>query len=171
MQMVKKSALIVVAVWLAIILFMPKSEIYYTVEKQLSKKDITLNEKSIEEGLFTLTLYDVTVYVKGIALANIERVDFFTLLFYSALDVEGLRVDEVLHTKVPRLTKEATFRHHLFSPATISIDANGSFGEIDGLFHVMDKQLRIDFVKMNEINMIQSQLQKGEKGWFYENSF
>ena len=171
MQMVKKSALIVVAVWFAIIIFMPKSEIYYTVEKQLNKKDITLNEKSIEEGLFMLSLHDVTVYVKGIALANIERVDFFTLLFYSSLELEGLRVDEVLHAKVPRLTKEATFRHSLFSPTTISIDANGSFGVVEGAFNLMDNQLHINFVETNEISMIQAQLQKGEKGWFYESSF
>jgi uncharacterized membrane protein len=80
MQMVKKSVLIFLMLWFAILLFMPKAELYYTIEKSLAKQDIKLNEKSIEEGPFSLTLKDVTVYVKGIALAKIEELDFFTLL-------------------------------------------------------------------------------------------
>lgn len=169
--MVKKSAYIVIGVWLAIIAFMPKSELYYTVEEQLSKKEITLNEKSIDEGFFTLTLHDVTIYVKGIALANIEKIDFFTLLFYTSLDISELKVDEVLHAKVPKLTKEATFSHNLFSPTTISIDANGSVGVIDGTYDLIDKQVHLDFVDPKEIDMVKASLKKGEKGWFYENSF
>ena len=91
MQMVKKSALIFLMLWFSILLFMPKAELYYTIEQSLAKQDIKLNEKSIEEGLFSLTLKDVTVYVKGIALANIEELDFFTLLFYSSLEVTNLK--------------------------------------------------------------------------------
>jgi len=171
MQMVKKSALIILAIWFSILLFMPKTELYYTLEKTLANQDIKLNEKSIDEGLFSLTLKDVTIYVKGIALANIEELDFFTVLFYSSLDVVNLQVDEALHSKVPALTKEASFTHNLFSPLTLSVDANGSFGIIEGEIKMLNKEVRIDFVKVGDMSMIQSYLTKDEKGWFYEKSF
>lgn len=171
MQMVKKSALIFLAIWFGVLLFMPKAELYYTLEKTLAEQDIKLNEKSIDEGLFSLTLKDVTVYVKGIALANIEELDFFTVLFYSSLDVYNLEVDEALHSKVPALTKEASFTHSIFTPLTVSIDANGTFGKVEGEMNIMDKEVHIDFVKAGDISMIQPYLKKGEKGWFYEKSF
>jgi len=171
MQMVKKGALIFLAIWFSVLLFMPKTELYYTLEKTLAKQDIKLNEKSIDEGLFSLTLKDVTVYVKGIALAHIEELDFFTLLFYSSLTVDKLEVDEALHAKVPALTKEASFTHSIFSPLSLSVDANGSFGAIDGEIKLMNKELRIDFVELGDTSMIQSYLTKDEKGWFYEKSF
>jgi len=171
MQMVKKSALIILAVWFSILLFMPKTELYYTFEKTLANQDIKLNEKSIDEGLFSLTLKDVTIYVKGIALANIEELDFFTVLFYSSLDVVNLQVDEALHSKVPALTKEASFTHNLLSPLILSVDANGSFGTIEGEIKMLNKEVRIDFVKVGDMSMIQSYLTKDEKGWFYEKSF
>jgi len=171
MQMVKKSALILLAIWFSVIVFMPKTELYYTLEKTLAKQDIKLNEKSIDEGLFSLTLKDVTVYVKGIALANIEELDFFTVLFYSSVDVVNLQVDEALHAKVPALTKEASFTHSLLSPLTLSVDANGSFGTIEGDIKLLNKEVRIDFVKVGDMSMIQPYLTKDEKGWFYEKSF
>ena len=171
MQMVKKSVLIFLMLWFAILLFMPKAELYYTIEKSLAKQDIKLNEKSIEEGLFSLTLKDVTVYVKGIALANIEELDFFTLLFYSSLEVNNLKVDEALHAKVPAATKEASFTHSVLTPFSVSIDANGSFGAIEGKVNIVNKDVRIDFVEVGDISMIQSLLTKDEKGWFYEKSF
>ena len=171
MQMVKKSALIILAIWFSILLFMPKTELYYTLEKTLANQDIKLNEKSIDEGLFSLTLKDVTIYVKGIALANIEELDFFTVLFYSSLDVVNLQVDEALHSKVPALTKEASFTHNLLSPLILSVDANGSFGIIEGEIKMLNKEVRIDFVKVGDMSMIQSYLTKDEKGWFYEKSF
>lgn len=171
MQMVKKSALIFLAIWFSVLLFMPKAELYYTLEKTLAKKDIKLNEKSIDEGIFSLTVKDVTVYVKGIALANIEELDFFTILFYSSLDIVNLQVDEALHAKVPATTKEAHVTSSIISPFSLSVDANGSFGTIEGGINMMDKEVRIEFVEVGDISMIQAYLTKDEKGWFYEKSF
>lgn len=171
MQMVKKSALIFLMVWFSILLFMPKAELYYTIEEELAKQDIKLNEKSIEEGLFSLTIKDVTVYVKGVALANIEELDFFTILFYSSLEVNNLKVDEALHTKVPAITKKTSFTHNILTLLSVSIDANGSFGVLDGEINMVNKDMHIDFVDVGDISMIKSLLMKDEKGWFYEKSF
>jgi len=171
MQMVKKSIGIIFAVWFTLLLFMPKEEMYYKVEKILAAQDITLNEKRIEEGIFSLRVKDVTVYVKGVALAHIDEIDFFTLLVYNTLRVDNLVVDEVLHSKVPAQTKEAVLTYHMLSPLRVSVDANGSFGYAEGSIDLGSKQVHIDFIKAKEIEMIKPFLKKGEKGWFYEKSF
>ncbi len=171
MQMVKKSIGIIVAIWFTLLLFMPKEEMYYAVEKQLAKQDITLNEKGISEGLFSLKIKDVTVYVKGIALANIEEIDFFSLLFYNRIHLSNLLVDEVLQAQVPTETKEAVLVYHVFSPLRATLDANGSFGEAKGSVDLVHKHMHIDFVKPKKIQMLKPYLKKGSKGWFYEKSF
>ena len=171
MQMVKKSIGILFALWFTLLLFMPKEEMYYTVEKRLAAQDITLNEKSIDEGLFSFTLKDVTVYVKGIALAKIEKIDFFTLLAYNTLRLDNIVVDEVLHSKIPRKTEKAILTYQMFDPLNISIDANGSFGYAKGSIYLVDKKLHVDFVKPKEIGIVKPLLKKGKKGWFYEKSF
>jgi uncharacterized membrane protein len=171
MQMVKKVSLIFLGVWLALLLFMPKAELYYTLEKKLETKDIRLNEKSIDEGLFSLSVTEVTVYVKGIALAKIEELNFFTLLFYNSVSIDNLIVDEALHAKVPALTQQAHIVHSILTPLTLTVDANGSFGKIVGDIDVQERKIHIDFVETKDISMIQSSLTKSEKGWIYEKSF
>jgi len=171
MQMVKKIVLAFFALWLTVLFFMPKAELYYSVEKVLAKQDIKLNEKSIEEGLFSLSVKKVTIYVKGIPLINIEELNFFTLLFYSSLSIEDLIVDEALHSKIPAFTKEGLVKHQLFSPMSLALDANGSFGQIVGNVDLMQGTVHIDFVDTKDISMIQPSLTKGEKGWVYEKSF
>lgn len=171
MQMVKKGAVLFGAIWFVVLIFMPKAEFYYAAEKKLLTQDIRLNEGSIEEGLFSLHIKDVTIYVKGIALAHIEELDFFTVLFYNSLEIMQLEVDDALHAKVPPTTKEAKISQHIFSPFRLTLDANGSFGVLEGEGNLLDKEVHIDFVEVKEIGMIQNYLQKNEKGWFYEKSF
>ncbi len=169
--MVKKSLFIAVILWFSILAFIPKAELYYSIEKKLQAQDVKLNEKSIEEGLFSLTLKDVTVHVKGIAIANIEEIKFFSVLFYSTLEIHNLQTDESLHTQVPALMKDANFVHTITSPLSISIDANGSFGLINGEIGIKDKKIHIDFIETKDMNMLKPMLTKNKKGWFYEKSF
>jgi len=171
MQMVKKTIVIIFVAWFAILLLMPKEEMYYKMEKFLATQDIKLNEKSIEEGLFSLEVKDITVYVKGIALAHIDEIDFFTLLIYNVFNVNKVIVDEVLQSKLPAKTEKVSFKYTVFSPSSVSIDANGTFGSAEGILTLDEKKLHLDFIETQEIEILKPFLEKNEKGWFYEKSF
>ena len=74
MQMVKRSIIVFVITWIAIIVLMPKQELYYKLEEELAKHEIILNEEEIDEGLFSLKLKQVTVFFKGIDVATITDI-------------------------------------------------------------------------------------------------
>ena len=171
MQMVKKIFIILFITWFALLVFMPKQEIYYALEKELAKQEIEINEQSIKEGLFSLTLKQVSVYVKGIKVATIENLDFLTLLFYTKIELDSLLLDDSLKAMAPQQTDKALLSYTLFSPMSASIHAEGSFGMIEGNVDLKEQKLHIDFVETKEIEMIRSQLKKDEKGWSYETSF
>ena len=171
MQMVKKIFIALFITWFGLLLFMPKQEIYYKLEKELEKQEIEINEKSMEEGLFSLTLKQASVYVKGIPVATIEELRFFTLLFYTKVELETFLLDDSLKAMAPQQTDKATLTHSLISPLDASIYAEGSFGGIEGSIDLKERKLHLDFNETKEIEMIRSQLKKGEKGWYYETSF
>jgi len=171
MQMVKNTLLPLLVAYIAFLIFMPKAELYFLLEKELEKNDITLNEKSIDEGWFTLNVNEITVYVKGVQVANIEELNYFTLFFYNTIELRMLKVDDLLKSKVPTKTTELELIHSIFSPLTVAIDANGSFGVIEGEFHLGDNVVHLDFIEEKEINMILPLLKKDEKGRYYEKSF
>ena len=171
MQMVKKILLPLLVGYVAFLIFMPKTELYYMLEDELAKNDITLNEKSIEEGWFSLTVKEITLYAKGVQVATIEELSYFTLFFYNTAELRMLEVDDLLKSKVPAKTTELVLTHNLFSPLTVGIDANGTFGVIEGELQLGDNTVHLNFVEEKEIDMILPLLKKDEKGRYYEKSF
>jgi len=171
MQMVKKIIFVLLIVWLGFLIFMPKTSLYNTLQAQLAKKDIKINEKSIEEGLFSLKLKDVTVYVKGIDLIHIDKIDLFTLLFYNSVTIDNIIVDDVLHTSVPEHIVRVKAVYSLIKPWYVKLDTNGSFGVAKGKIKLKKKKVHLDLLEVNKIDKIKSILKKNEKGWFYEKTF
>lgn len=171
MQMVKNALIVLLLVWLGVLGFMPKQELYYTLEEALAKQEIALNEKKINEGLFGLTLEKVSVYVKGIKVATIKELDIFTLLFYTRVELHTLHVDDSLKQMVPQKTKEASLSHSILAPTQLKVEAQGSFGVMMGQVDLLERRVHLDFNESKELHMLGSGLKKGEKGWAYETSF
>jgi hypothetical protein len=171
MQMVKKSFIVLLVTWFAILLLMPKQEFYYKLEEELAKQEIIFNEGKMKEGFFSLNLEQVTVYFKGIPVATIEEVNLFTLLFYSTVELQALHVDDSLKTMVPQETQKALIRHSIIAPLELFVDASGSFGAVTGNIDLSERTVRLDFNESKNIEMLKPQLKKEEKGWVYETSF
>ena len=171
MQMVKKGGIALMVVWFAILVLMPKQEFYYKLEEVLAKQEIELNEEKMDEGWFSLDLYRVTVYFKGIPVATIEEMELCTLLFYSSLELQGLHMDDSLKRMVPQETQKALLSHTILSPMKVSVEAQGSFGGMTGTIDLHARQVHLDFNESTNIEMLKPQLTKGEKGWTYETSF
>lgn len=171
MQMVKKIAMVLFLIWFTLIFFMPKEEIYFSLEKELVKHDIALNEESRTEGIFSLRLKNVTVYVKGIPLATVEELDFFTLFFYSSISFERLMIDESLKSMTPTEIEKLLISHAFWMPLSLSIEAEGSSVESTGKVNLKNRTLHMDINDSKPLEMFKSKLKQGEKGWYYETSF
>ena len=171
MQMVKKTAIVLLLIWFVLILFMPKEETYFSLEQEFAKNDIVLNEESRNEGVFSLSLKNVTVYVKGIPLATIENLDLFTLLFYTSVHFETLMIDESLRSMTPTNIESLHISQMIWEPLDLSVKAEGSFGESKGSIDLDKRMLRMDFNDTKTLGMLKSKLKQGEKGWYYETSF
>lgn len=171
MSMVKYILTLSVVIWLAFLVLMPKQELYYKLEETLLSQEVALNEEEIEESFFRLSLKNVSVYVKGINVANIEEVNLFTLLFYSCVEVKGLKMDDSLKTMVPQETEKAVLRHSVIAPFSVSVEALGSFGSMAGKIDLNARKVYLDFNESKKLEMLKPQLKKSEKGWVYETSF
>ncbi len=171
MQMVKKFFILLLVLWFALLLFMPKQALYYKLEEFLLKNEIKINEKSIEEGLFSLTLYESKVYVKGIKLGTVEKIEFFTLLFYTQVELHTLLLDESLKNMAPTEIDELKLTHAIWNPLNISLDSQGLFGNVSGYVSLVEPHIRLDFNETKSIETFKGSLKQDEKGWFYETTF
>ena len=171
MQMVKKILLILVAAWVAFILFMPKQNLYFKLEERLDKEDIHINETHIKEGLFNLKIDDASIYIKGINLIQIKNSTFFSLLFYSQVQLEEIRVDQSLSSMIPHKIQKILLTYTIISPQHLSLSGEGEFGRCKGDIDLVKHTIHLDFTELNTTKSLKSYLKKGEEGWYYETTF
>jgi len=171
MQMVKNIFITFIVFCFAFLVFMPKQELYFTLEKELAKQDIEINEESLKETVFGLTAKNVTFYFKGIKVATAQEIDIYTLFFYSRAKVITLKVDESLRALVPQEIENTRFVHSMLSPFIVRIKIRGTFGLAEGTMNLKTRKVHIDFTDPKNIVSIRSQLKKDEQGLYYETSF
>lgn len=167
MQMVKKTLLIFLVVWLGVVWFTPHRELYYKVETELEKQGVRINEATIEESIFGLEIHGAEIYFKDARIATVEEIDIRTLLFYQSLTLVGLETDSLIGINVDK----ASVVHSLLSPLSVTLDGNGSMGVVTGAVDLSEQKVRLDFIEAKDISKIRSQLKKDAQGWYYENSF
>ncbi|HHB94453.1 MAG TPA: hypothetical protein ENK88_04840, partial [Campylobacterales bacterium] len=85
MQMVKKIIGGFFLLLIFLVIFAPKQQIYYLLEKELAKNDIVISNEKFSDNLLGLSISDADIYVKGIKMAHIKSVDLDIFLLYNKL--------------------------------------------------------------------------------------
>ena len=171
MQMVKKVFLTVLLVWIALIVMMPKQELYYKLEQELKNEGLVISGEVIDEGWFSLALEHPGIYYKGIKVATAEELSLFTLLVYSKASLSGLKIDSSLKRYAPEQIDEAVITHTVITPTEVGIQTSGIFGEASGMADLDERSLTLTFDEKKGLGMLSSKLKQGEEGWIYETSF
>lgn len=169
MQMVKKIAILFLVVPLLILLFMPKKELYYLLEKRLSAQNIVISGEVLEENLLGLTVKHPTIYFGGAPMATADEISLWTLLAYTKANFKGLHIAEGLPTEIRIETLDAT--HALFAPFDISVLGQSSLGEIEGAVALQERKIQLDIAEGGRNMALAKYLKKSEKGWTYESRF
>ena len=171
MQMVKKILLFLLFVWVGVVILMPKTELYYLLEKKLAQQGIKLNEERMSEGLFSLHIEGLDVYVQGIKVAQIKEADVLTLLVYNRIKLKDVTLDPLLKEKLPQHIDEVSLRHWIFAPTSIKLKAEDKWGEIDGKVSLLHKKVSLEMQDGNQTLPWQQVFAKDAKGLHYEISF
>lgn len=171
MQMVKKISVILLLSWGAIILLAPKKELYYLLEHRLKKQGIVLAHESLGEYPFGLNAKKADLYLEGLKLGEIERLSFWTLLFYTQMDLKSFRPStQIRGLPIPRL-RHMRVGYGLWAPGQLSVEAEGDFGVAKGTVDLRERKIRLRLVKVGDIQNIRNFLKKDSKGWRYERKY
>ncbi len=166
--MVKKILLIIAVVIFSLMIFAPKRELYYLLEEQLLKYDVVISNEDIDEGLFLLHIKHPDIYVKGIELAKIEKIDIIPLLLYSRVVAKGITTDRSLKKLMPVKVTTLKIVYQILNPKRVSISVVGDFGKADGYLYIDEGRVRLYISEPADIAKLKRLLRKDDKGWYYE---
>ncbi len=169
MQMVRNILIILLLLPLAVMIFMPKKELYYLMEHKLKEQNIVISGETLKEGLLSLTIENPVVYIGGAPLAKAEKITLWSLLVYTRLDARELLVAEGLPAELKFQSVGA--RYSIVSPTNIYLEGLGSLGTIEGNVDLLDRTVQIVIPEDAEVAALSKYLKKGDKGWVYESKF
>ncbi len=174
MQMVKKLTVTIFSsfiILLALLIFAPKEQLYYKLEKELEKNGIVISDEKFTDTILGVKIEDANVYVKGINVAHIKLIDLKIFFLLNRLTIDSVTTDKSIQNFVPKNINHAKAVFSILKPYKISIDANGSFGEISGGVYLNMNKIFIRVPKPKDISAFRGFLKRDAKGLYYEKFF
>ena len=171
MRLVRNILIFLIALYVGIIIFMPKSELYYYGEKELKKQGIVIDNEIVESKLASLDIIHPVVYYQGVDVLRIAKLKITPLLFVNKVEAQGVELLNVAKQFLNIDIDKLKLNHIIFKPFRVKLWAVGSFGEADGFINLKKRVIHIDITKIKNINPIKRFLKKGAKGWYYESRF
>ena len=159
----KKFTVFIVGLFLGLIVFMPKDNLYFTLQKYLAKENIYINSKI--NSFNTLNLENGTVYYNGMDIITFNKIKIFPFVFFNRIDVNNLKI------KLENLDiKQADITYSILNPLKVYIKGSSNFGDIDGEIDLIKRKIKIYILNLNN-RFLKNMLKKDKKGYFYYAAF
>lgn len=171
MQMVRKIFLVFLTAAIALVLFAPKRELYYLLQKKLQQEGIVLDQRQLAEKPFGLDLKGVKLYWHGLNLGSFDELEVRTYLVYNRIEGQVFKISPAMQRFVKLSIKDLKIQYRLWDPLHLLIDAEGSFGHIHGLYDLKGKILRLHWIRVGKIENLRPYLKRDKEGWYYERKF
>jgi hypothetical protein len=169
--MVRRVSLLLIAAWLAVILLAPKEQLYYLLERQLSRQGVVLGGEQFHWRPLGFKITNAKIYFQGIEVGRVPEARFWTLLAYSELRTGPLLLSPEIRKFLDLKLTRARLIHEIWHPRTLLIDAEGDFGHLRGSIDLQRRLLHLRLDKTGKIDGLKRYFKRDKEGWVYEQKF
>ena len=174
MQMAIKSIIILLVIYLSLIFFLPKKELYFFGESQLTKYKAIIGEEQIRDRFFDLELKNGKLFIDEIDMASFEKINIYPTFFINKVKLQNFSPTKSLQKIMPVEIRNLVLFHTIFNPLKIDIKIGGNFGDGEGVVDLDKKFVKIYLKPKKEsksFSKIKKFLKKTKEGWIYEKKF
>lgn len=159
---------------IAIIIFLPKTNIYYAAEESLASTHLYLNGEQVNDRFFYMDIRDATLLLNSMPIGTIEQIRVLPLIVYNRVTVSSVNFSGEFASLFPEGIEYITFTYTLLHPFSIMINGEGGFGPVQGEIDLSNERLTLLFEPsqiMRAYPLLLAKLHKSEEGLVYETSF
>ena len=171
MQMVIKVLAILLVIWISVIGFAPKKELYYALEKFLQPRGVVISDESLREKPWGFEIDHGKLIVKGVQIGHFEAISLLPLLVYNRVELRGFAPAKGIARFFPVKIRKGVAVYALWHPGQVEFYAEGNFGKVKGFYDVWKRKLHLRWIEVGDISALRSYLIKKKEGWIYERKF
>ena len=167
----KKILLVFVAFLVGVILFMPKVNLYYTLENLLQKEHIVIKEGSLKDRWIDLSIKDAVVSYDGIASVEAASISVTPWLLYHKVTAYDVHPTPVIARMFNAKADRVVITHSVLDYKHIMIEAEGDFGLVHGTLDVIAQKIHLVLepsTSFKDNALVREYFKKQEEGLVYE---
>ncbi len=159
----KKFLVILLGCYIGLILFMPKEQLFFTLQRYLAKKQIFINAASTQTPL-SLHLRKGTLFYNGMDLASIQHASIYPYLFFNRLQIHDgeLKVGNYI-------IKTLAADYSLLHPWQVMLHGMSASGPLDGTIDLKTHELKLYI--QNPPHIMLQYLRRNKKGYYFYAKF
>jgi len=150
--------------YIGFIIFMPKNELIFTIEKYLKKENIYINA-NYKEHLFNEEIKNAKIFINSINLIKFKNAKIFPFIFYNKINIKNILI-HFQNLKINYLN----ISHSIINPFKVFITGDSNFGKINGFIDLKNRILKVYIINLTNKNL-KSFLRRDKKGYFYYEKF
>lgn len=167
----KKILLFIMIFYVGIVLFMPKINLYYTLEGFLKKEHVEIKEGVLKDRWIDLEIKDATIFYDGIASVHVEQLTLSPWLFYDSAKAINIKPTKEIQKMFNVHADRVSCRYSVLDYKHIMIEAAGDFGTVHGSVNIMAQKVRLILepsAKFAHHDIVRNYFKKEEEGLVYE---
>ena len=157
--------------YVGLVLFMPKVNLYYTLENFAKKELIEIKEGSLKDRWLDLDIKEAVVSYDGIASVQADEVKISPWIFYNKVTALGVAPTKEVEKLFDARADEVILTYSVLDYKHIMISAHGNFGEIEGTLDMFAQKMRLILdpsEKFKNNTLVKQYFKKEEEGLVYE---
>ncbi len=167
----KKILIFILVFFSSIILFMPKINLYNTLEKFLKDERIIIKEEKISDNFISLNIEGATIFYDGIKSLEIGSLNVKPWLITNEIILTDIKPSAVIKKQLDVKADNVKINYSLWDYENVNIFAEGDFGELIGSFKVLTGKLHLVLnvsKKFSNNALVRQNFKKSEEGLVYE---
>ena len=167
----RKIILFITMFLFGIVLFMPKVNLYFTLENFAKKEHVEVKEGTLKDRWIDLNIKDATIFYDGIASLNANELTIAPWLFYNKVTALGISPTKEIKSMFDVNADKVSLIYSVLDHKYIMIEAEGDFGQIEGTLDVIEQKVRLILTpsqKFKNNTLVRQYFKKEEEGLVYE---
>lgn len=116
----------------AVVVFLPKKNLYYFAEEELANSKIVIGNERVEEHPFGLNFEHADIFVEGIRAAKVMDATLKTYLVRTVFEANKIRLSGMAKSFLPTRIEHLDVHYDLWHPLKLYFSADGEFGKAKG---------------------------------------
>jgi len=147
MKILVKGFIYSLVFFLALIVFLPKENLFYYGLQKLKKQNIELNYKKLEDDFDKLSIDKTKVYYQGIEALEVQNIDTKVWFFINNIEFKKVILNDSIKKMVPTIDsfQLLQMQYTLIDPLHIQIKGIFNEGKLKGSFNLIDRVIKIEF--------------------------